>query len=197
MFFPLVMYGCESWTIKKGERQRIAAFELWCCRRLLRVPCTTRRSNQSVLKKINPNIHWKDWCWSWNSNTLATWCEELTHWKRPWCWERLKAGREGDDRGQDGWMALLTQWTWVWANSGRWWRAGRPGLLQSMGLQRVAHNWPTEQQQLQFPKCSSLCEPTTTFLLYSFQRNVEKRGKGQGKCVHGHFLPPCTCMLRP
>ena len=89
-------------------------------------------------------IHWKDWCWSWNSNTLATWCEELTHVKRPWCWERLKAGGEGDDRGWDGWMASPTQWTWVWVNSGSWWWTGRPGMLQSMGLQRVEHNWATE-----------------------------------------------------
>ena len=64
------------------------------------------------------NIHWKDWCWSWNSNTLATWCKELTHWKRPWCWERLKAGVEGLNRGWDSWMASLTRWTWVWASSG-------------------------------------------------------------------------------
>ena len=67
------------------------------------------------------NIHWQDWCWSWNSNTLATWCEELTLLKRPWCWERLKTGGEGDDRGWDGWMASPTQWTWVWVNSRRWW----------------------------------------------------------------------------
>ena len=89
------------------------------------------------------------WCWSWNSNTSATWCEELTHWKRPWCWERLKAGGEGDDRGWEGWMASLTQWTWFWANSGRWWRTERPGVLQFMGLQRVEHNWATEQQRSQ------------------------------------------------
>ena len=88
-------------------------------------------------------VHWKDWCWSWNSNTLATWCEELTHLKRPWCWERLKAG-EGDDRGWDGWMASLTQWTWVWIDSGSWWWTGRPGMLRSMGSQRVRHNWATE-----------------------------------------------------
>ena len=79
-----------------------------CWRRLLRVPWTARRSNQSILKEIN---HWKDWCWSWSSNTLATWCEKLTHLKRHWCWERLKAGGEGDDRGWDGWMASPTQWT--------------------------------------------------------------------------------------
>ena len=91
------------------------------------------------------NIHWKDWCWSWHSNTLATWCEELTHWKRPWSWERLKAGGKGDDRGWDGWMASPTQWTWVWVNSGIWWWTGRPGVLQSMGSRRVGHtewmNW--------------------------------------------------------
>ena len=92
-------------------------------------------------------IYWKDWCWSWSSNTLAIWCEELTRWKRPWCWERLKAG-EGDDRGRDGWMAPLIQWTWVWANSRRWWRTGKPGVLQFMGSQRVGHDWMTEQQQI-------------------------------------------------
>jgi len=82
--FPVVMYGCESWTIKKAEHQRIDAFELWCWRRLLRVPWTARRSNQSILKKSVLNIHWKNWCWSWSSNILATWCKELTHWKRHW-----------------------------------------------------------------------------------------------------------------
>ena len=78
------------------------------------------------------------------TNTLATWCEELTHWKRPWCWERLKAGGEGDDRGWDGWMAPPMWWTWVWVSSGSWWWSGRPGVLQSMGLQRVRHDWATE-----------------------------------------------------
>ena len=102
MVFPVVMYGCESWTIKKNECQRIDASEMWCLRRLLRVPWTARRSNLLILKKSVLNIHWKDWCWSWNSNTLATWCEELTHWKRPWCWERSKAGGEGHNRGWDG-----------------------------------------------------------------------------------------------
>ena len=83
-------------------------------------------------------------CWSGNSNTLATWCEELTHLKRPWCWERLKAGGEGDDRAWDGWMASLTQWTWVWVNSKSWWWTGRPGMLWFMGSQRVRHDWATE-----------------------------------------------------
>ena len=98
MVFPVVMYGCESWTVKKAECRRIDAFELWCWRRLSRVHLTARSSNQSILKEINPDILWRKWYWSWSSNTLATWCEELTHLKRPWCWERLKVGGEGDDR---------------------------------------------------------------------------------------------------
>ena len=75
-------------------------------------------------------------------------CDKPTHWKRPWCWERLKAGGEGGDRGWDGWMASPTRWTWVWANSGRRWRTGKPGVLQSMESQRVRHDWATEQQQI-------------------------------------------------
>ena len=143
MVFAVVMYGCESWTIKKAECQRIDAFELWCWKRLLRVPRTAKRSNQSILKEISPGVHRKDWCWSWNSNILANWCEELTQWKRPWCWERLRAG-EGDDGGWDGWMASPTQWTWVWVHSGSWWWTGRPGVLQLMRSQRVGHDWATE-----------------------------------------------------
>ena len=96
---PVVMYWCENWTIKKSECWRIDAFELWCSRRLLRVPWTSRKSNQSTLKDMNPECYWKDWCWSWSSNTLATWCEELIHWKRPWSWVRLKARGEVGNRG--------------------------------------------------------------------------------------------------
>ena len=104
MVFPVVMEGCESWTIKKAERRRIDAFELWCWRRFLRVPWTARRSNLSILKEISPECSLEGLMLSWSSNPLATWCEELTHLKgsfqiRPWCWERLKAGGEGDDRG--------------------------------------------------------------------------------------------------
>ena len=128
----------ESWALKN-----------WCFwtvvwRRLLRVPWTERRSNRSILKEISPEIHWKGWCWSWNSNTLATWCEELTHWKRLWCWEGLGARGEGDDRGWNGWMASLTRWTWVSVNSGSWCWTGRPVVLRFMGSQRVGHNWVTE-----------------------------------------------------
>ena len=120
MVFPVVMYGCESWTIKKPECWRIDAFELWCWTRLLRVPWTARRSNQS------------------------TWCKELTHLKRQWCWARLKMRGEGDNRRWDGWMASPTWWTWVWVNSGSWCWTGSPGMLQSMRSQRVRHNWATE-----------------------------------------------------
>ena len=87
---------------------------------------------------------WRDWCWSWNSSTMATSCEELTHWKRLWCWEGLRAGGEGDARGWDGWMASLTRWTWVWVNSWSWRWTGRPGVLRFMGSQRVRHDWATE-----------------------------------------------------
>ena len=146
MVFPVVMYGCENWTIRKAECRWTDAFKLWCWRRLLRVPWTARRSNQPILKEIVLNIHWKDWCWSWNSSTLATWCKEPTHWKRPWCWERLRARGEEDDRGRDDSMASPTQQTWVWANSRRWWRTGKAGMLQSMGSQRGRHDWAAEQQ---------------------------------------------------
>ena len=125
-----------EWAIKKAEHQRIDALELRCWKRLLRIlPC-------KEIKPVHPNGD-QSWIfigrtdgWSWNSNTLATWCEELTHWKRPWCWERLKVGGEGGDREGDGWMTSLTWWTWVWASSRSWWWTGRPGVLQFLGLQR-------------------------------------------------------------
>ena len=134
MIFPVVMYGCESWTKKKAEHWRIDAFELWCWRRLLRVPFTARRSNQSILKEISPE-------YSLEGLMLKLKLQYFGHlMQRPWCWERLRAGGEGDDRGWDGWMASPTQWTWVWVNSGSWWWTGRPGMLQSMGSQRAGHD---------------------------------------------------------
>ena len=139
MAFPVVMYGCESWTIKKPEHRRTDAFELWCWRRLFRVPWTARRFNQSVLKEISPKYSLEGLMLKLKLQYF--WCEELTHWKTPWCWERLKAGGEGDDRGWDGWTASPTWWTWVWVSSGSWWWTGKPGVLQSMGSQRVRHDW--------------------------------------------------------
>ena len=109
MTFPVVMFGCESWTIKKAEHRRIDAFELWCWRRLLRVPWTDRRANQFFLKEINPEYSLEGLMLKLNSNTLATWCEELTYWKRPWCWERLRAGGEGTTEDEmAGWHHRLT-----------------------------------------------------------------------------------------
>ena len=125
-------------------------------------------------KEIQP-VHplgWKNWCWSWNSNNLATWCEELTHLRRSWCWEGLKAGGEGDDRGWDGWMASPTRWTWVWVNSGSCWWTGRPGVLRFMGSQRVRHDWVTElnvnklnrnQRSCQKENELTMSDPSLTF----------------------------------
>ena len=118
--FPIVMYRCESWTIKKAEHQRIDAFESWCLRKTLESPLEYKEIKPANPKdKSTLNIHWRDWCWSRNSNTLASWCEEPIHWKRSCCWEILRAGGEGNNRGWDGWMASPTQWAWVWASSGR------------------------------------------------------------------------------
>ena len=144
MVFPAVMCGCESWSVKKAERWRIDAFELWCWRRPLKVPWTARRSNQSVLKEISPEISLEGMMLKLKLQYFATSCEELTHWKRLWCWEGLGAGGEGDNRGWDGWMGSLTWWTWVWVNSRSWWWTGRPGVLWFMGSQRVWYNWATE-----------------------------------------------------
>ena len=144
MVFPVVMYGCESWTIKKAECRRIDAFELWCWRKFLRVPWIVRRSNQSILKEIGSECSLERLILKLKLQYFATWCKELTHLKRPWCWERLRAGGEGDDRGWDGWMASLTRWTWIWVNSGSWWWTGSPGVLLFMGSQRVGHDWATE-----------------------------------------------------
>ena len=115
-------------------------------------------------------VHWKDWCWSWNSNTLATWGEELTHLKRPWCWERLRTG-EGDDRGWDGWMASPTQWRWVWVNSRSWWWTGRPGVLLFMGLQRVRLYWVTEPYMKYLTYvCAHTCTYRHTYRGFSGER---------------------------
>ena len=137
-------YGCERWTVKKAEHWRIDAFELWCWRRFLRAPWTAKRSNQSLLKEINPEYSLAGLMLKLKLQYFGHPMQELTHWKRSWCWERLKVGGEGDDRGWDGWMASPTQWTWVWVSSGGWWWTGRPGGLQSMGSQRVGHDWATE-----------------------------------------------------
>ena len=126
MVFPVVMYGCESWTRKKPEYRRTDAFKLFCWRRLLRVPWIARKSHQLILREINPEYLLEGLMLK--PQYFGTWCEEPTHW---------------NNRVQDGWMASLTQWTWVWASSRSWWSTGKPGMLQSMGSQR-GHDWATE-----------------------------------------------------
>ena len=140
-------YGFSSshiwmWELnhKEGWVPKNWCFQTVVLEKTLRVPWTSKRSNQSIPKEINPE-------YSLEGLMLATWCEELTYWKRPWCWERLKAGEEGDDRGQVGWMISLIQRTWIWASSRRWKRTGKPDVLQSMESQRDGHDWVTEQQQ--------------------------------------------------
>ena len=142
MVFLVVMYGSEIWTITKAECQRIDAFELWCWRRLLRVPWTARRSNQSILKELSPGC-------SLEGVMLKLKLQYFGHlmWRgdsleKILMLERLRAGGERDDRGWAGWMASPTQWTWVNSRSWRW--TGRPGVLQSMGSQRVGHDWVTK-----------------------------------------------------
>ena len=146
MVFPVVTYGCKSWTVKKAECQRISIFELWCWRGLLKVSWTARRSNQSILREINPEYSLEWLMLKLSSRFLVIWYKQMTHRNGPWCWE-MRAGREEGVRGWDDWTASLIKWTWTWANSGRWWGTGRPGMLQSMGLQRAGHEWVTEQQQ--------------------------------------------------
>ena len=145
MAFSVVMYGCESWSVKKAENRRIDAFQLWCWRRLLRVPWTARRSNQSILKEISPGCALEGLMLKLKLQYFGHLMRrvgslEKTLFQR----EGLGAGGEGDNRGWDGWMASPTQCTWVWVNSGSWWWTGRPGMLRFMGSQRVGHDWVTE-----------------------------------------------------
>ena len=143
MIFPGVMNACESWTVKKAEQWRIDAFELWRWRRLLRVPWTASRSNQSILK-ISPGISLEGMMLKLKLQYFGHLMRRVDSLEKFWCWGGLRAGGEGDDRGWDGWMASLTRWAWVWVNSGSWWWTGRPGMLQFMGSQRVRHDWVTE-----------------------------------------------------
>ena len=137
MVFPVVMYGCESWTIKKPEHQRIDAFELWCWRRLSRVPWTARRSKQSILKEVSPEYSLEELLLKLKLHTLATWCEELTHWKRPWCWERLKAGMIGCHHQLNGQEFEQT----LGDGEGQ----GSQACCSLCGSQRVWHDWASEQ----------------------------------------------------
>ena len=166
--FPLVMYGCENWTIKKAEHRRIDAFELWCWRRLLRVPWTARRSNQSILREISPEYSLEGLMLKLELQYFGHLMRRADSFERPWCWERLKVGGEGDNR--DGWTALLTQWTRVWVSSRSWLWTGKPGTLQSMGSQRVGHDWATELKWH-----TALIHQWPNFNTSNIQRDLKKK----------------------
>ena len=143
MVFPVVMYGCESWTVKKTECQRIDAFELWCCRRLLRVPWIVRRSNQSILKEINPECSLEGLMLKLKLHYFGHLMRRVDSLEKSLFLRGIE-GRRREHRGWDGWMASPSWWTWVWVNSGSWWWAGRPGVLRFIGSQRLGHDWATE-----------------------------------------------------
>ena len=144
MVFPVVMYGCESWTVKKAEHWRLDAFELWCWRRLLRVPWTARRSNQSILKEISPGCSLVGLMLKLKLQYFGHLIRRADSFEKTLMLGGIGAGGEGDDRGWDGWMASPTQWTWVCVDFGSWWWTQRPGVLRFMGSQRVRHDWATE-----------------------------------------------------
>ena len=144
MVFPVVVYGCESWTVKKAEHRRIDAFELWCWRRLLRVPWTARRSNQSILKEISPECSLEGLMLKLKLQYFGHLLLRSDSFGKTLMLGKIEGGRRRDDRGWDGWMASPTQWTWDWVNSGSWWWTGRPGMLQPVGSQGTGHDWATE-----------------------------------------------------
>ena len=144
MVFPVVMYGCESWIIKEAESRSIDAFELWYWRRLLRVPWTARRSNQSILKEISPGCSLEGLILKLKLQYFGHLMRRADSFEKTLMLGGIRGRRRGDDRGWDGWMASPTRWTWVWVNSGSWWCTGRPGVLRFMGSQRVRHDWMTE-----------------------------------------------------
>ena len=143
MVLPVVMYGCESWTIKKAESRRIDDFELWCWRRLLTVPWTARRSNLSILKEISPEYSLEGLMLKLKLQYFGHLMQRTDSFfrKKPWCWERLKTGREGSNRGRVGWMPPPTPRTWVWASSGVGDRQGSLVCCSPWGQQRIRHNW--------------------------------------------------------
>ena len=140
MVFPVVMYRCDSWTIKKGWTVKNWCFWTVVLEKTFESLLDCKRSNQSILKEINTEYSLEGLMLKLKLQYFGHLMWRADSLKRPWFWERSKAGREGDDRGWDGWMTSLSQWAWIWASSGRWWRTGKPGVLQSMGIQRVRHD---------------------------------------------------------
>ena len=144
MVFPVVVYGCESWTIKKAECQRIEAFELWCWRRFLRIPWTARRSSQSILKEISPECSLEGLMLKLKLQYFGHLMQRVDSFEKTLMLGKIEGRKRRDNRGWDGWMASPTQWTWVWVNSRTSWWTGRPGVLWFMGSQRGRHDWASE-----------------------------------------------------
>ena len=144
MVFPLVMYGCKSWTVKKAERQKIDAFELWCWRRLLRVPWTAGRSNQSILKELSPGCSLEGLMLKLRLQYFGHMTWRADSFEKTLMLGKIEGGKRRGYRRWDDWMPSPTRWTWVWINCGSWWWTGRPGVLQSMVSERVRHDWATE-----------------------------------------------------
>ena len=144
MVFPVVMHGCESWTVKKADHRRIDAFQLLCWRRLLRIPWTARISNQSILKEISPGCSLEVLMLKLKLQYFSYLMRTVNSLEKSLMLEGIGAGGEADDRVWDGWMESPTRWMWVWVKFGSWWWTRRPGVLQFMGSQRVRHDWATE-----------------------------------------------------
>ena len=157
MVFPVVRYRCESWTINKAEHWKIDAFKLWYWRRLLRVPWTARKSNQSILREISPEYSLEGLMLKLKLQYFSHLMRRVDSLVNTLMLEGLGTGGEGDNRGWDGWMASLIQWTWVWVNSGSWWWTGGPGALRFIGSQKVGHDWATELSHQESPVCEQLC----------------------------------------
>ena len=197
MAYAVVMYGCESWTIKKAECQRTDTFELWCLEKILESPLDFKE-----IKPVHPKGN-QSWIFIGRTDVEAEtpilWpgCEELIHWKRPWCWDRLKAGGERDNRTWDGWMASPTQWTWVWVNSRSWWWTGRPSVLQSMGSQRVKHDWATQLNWTEGNGTRCALNAITDILIRERKRKKRRRqcedgGRDWSNATTAQGLPATT-----
>ena len=202
---PIISWQIEGGKVEAvtdfiflGSHWRIDAFELWCWRRLLRVPWTARKSNQSILREISPEYSLEGLMLKLKLHlSLATWLEELTHLERPWCWERLKVGGEGNDKRWDGWMASLTRWTWIWASSRSWRWTGKPGVLQSMGSQRAGHNWATELNwrnihSINVYTMNKLWSDTRSQKIYQYCR---RKGISNDKLFSEHVFPASAFIL--
>ena len=193
MVFPAVKYGCESWTVKKSECWRIDAFELWCWRRCLRVPWTARRSNQSILKEISPGCSLEGLMLKLKYFGHLMQRTDLL--EKTLMLGKTEGRRRRGNRGWEGWMASPTQWTWIWANSGRQWRTRKPGVLLSMGSQRAGHDWATEQQIIR-KGCGR-----TTHIVWGWARSTLRSDRQRlpgpmwSPQDAGFWLQPCYAVL--